>query len=250
MPFVSGMNPRTTLDRRAFLVTALVAGSSVLASAQPTPPSNLPAQPVSGTEPKRKAPLELPQVKEFVVAGHGNLPKVKEMLSAEPMLINAAWDWGAGDWETAIGGAAHTGNRELALHLLDAGSRFDLYSAAMLDEVAAVTALLQLHPALANTRGPHGFTLLYHVGYSGNPALAETVARGINPAQRSRHFNQALQSAVSRGHTDLTAYLLDHGVDDPNSKNFQGKTTLDVALAKNHEAIIKLLRAHGAVTST
>jgi len=63
------------------------------------------------------------------------------------------------------------------------------------------------------------------------------VSARIDPAKRARHFNQALQSSVARGHTDLVAYLLDHGVDDPNSKNYQGKTTLDVAVAKGYEAI-------------
>ena len=247
------------MNRRSFLTSSLAAGavlgSGVLMSAQtpPAPPAPLApstdAKLAPGTEPKRKSQLEPALVKEFVTAGHTNLPRVKEMLTTEPMLINAMWDWGAGDWETAIGGASHLGNRDLALHLLDSGSRFDAFCAAMLDEAEIVTSMVRAHPALANARGPHGYTLLYHVGYAGNVALAETIAPHIAADKRARHFNQGLQTAVARGHTDLTAYLLDHGVDDPNSKNFRGKTTLDVALAKNFDAVAKLLRAHGAVTS-
>jgi hypothetical protein len=241
----------TTMNRRSFITTSLAAGavlgSGVLVSGQTPLPAD--AKTAPGTEPKRKPQLESALVKEFVLVGHTNLSRVKELLAAEPMLINAMWDWGAGDWETAIGAASHVGNREIALHLLDAGSRFDPCCAAMLGEAEAVAAMIRAHPALANARGPHGYTLLYHVGYAGNVALAETIAPHIAAEKRPRHFNQALQTAVLRGHADFTAYLLDHGVDDPNSKNFQGKTTLDIALAKKFDAIAKLLRAHGAVTS-
>lgn len=235
------------MNRRLFLASTLTAGaalgSGVFVSGQPTP------APAVGTEPKRKSPIDPSLVKEFVVAGHSNLPRVKEMLGAEPTLINATWDWGAGDYEAAIGGASHLGNRELALHLLGAGARFDAFCAAMLNEADTVSSMLRAHPSLANTLGPHGFTLLYHVGYAGNVALAETVAASLTATNRASHFNQALQTAVARSHTDLVAYLLDHGVTNANSKNFQGKTPLAVALAKGDESIATLLRAHGGVTA-
>jgi len=242
------------MNRRSFLTSALAAGavlgSGVLAAVPATPPPAAgDAKPAPGTEPIRQPPLAGALVFDFVKAGHGNLPRVKAMLADEPMLINAMWDWGAGDWETAIGGASHVGSREVALHLLDAGARFDAFCAAMLGESEVVASMMRVHPAIANARGPHGYTLLYHVGYAGNVALAETVSPHIAADKRARHFNQALQSSVARGHTDLVAYLLDHGVDDPNSKNFMGKTTLDVALAKGYDAIAALLRAHGAVTT-
>jgi hypothetical protein len=239
------------MNRRSFLATTLATGATLgsgmlLAQTVPTPAADAkPAAP----EPERTPQLDAAMVHEFVSAGHGNLPRVKEMLATEPMLINAVWDWGAGDWETAIGGASHMGNSELALRLLDAGSRFDAYCAAMLGESEVVGAMIRAHSALANAQGPHGYTLLYHAGYSGKVALAETIASAVAASTRAGHFNQALQSAVVRGHADLTAYLLDHGVDDPNSRNFRGQTTLDVALAKDFDAVAKLLRTHGAVTS-
>jgi hypothetical protein len=48
-------------------------------------------------------------VNKFVRVAHSDLAKVKELLEQEPKLINAAWDWGGGDWETALGAAAHMG---------------------------------------------------------------------------------------------------------------------------------------------
>src|SRR5689334_17826261 len=53
-------------------------------------------------------------VLEFVRVGHNNLARVKELVAQDPKLVLAAWDWGKGDWETALGGAGHIGNREIA----------------------------------------------------------------------------------------------------------------------------------------
>jgi|GEM_PF-3533732 len=69
-------------------------------------------------------------VNEFVSVAHGNLKRVRELLDAEPGLLNAAWDWGGGGFETAIGAAAHTGGREITLLLLGRGARIDLFTAA------------------------------------------------------------------------------------------------------------------------
>ena len=241
------------MNRRSFVTQSFAAvtvlGSGVLASAQTSPTPAADAKPAPGTEPKRKPPLASTLVFDFVRAGHNDLPKVKQMLADEPMLINAMWDWGAGDWETALGGASHVGNRDLALHLLDSGARIDAFCAAMIGEADIVTSLVHFNPASANARGPHGYTLLYHVGYTGNVALAEAVSAHITAATRGRHFNQALQTAVVRGHTDLVAYLLKNGVDDPNTKNFQGKTPLDLSISREFDEISKLLRAGGGVTT-
>src|SRR5438105_4281234 len=46
-------------------------------------------------------------VNEFVARAHSDLQRVQILLEREPLLINAAWDWGDGDWETALGAAAH-----------------------------------------------------------------------------------------------------------------------------------------------
>ncbi len=237
------------MNRRTFLETSISAaaavGTGTLAAAQIDAPA--PAAPSSApsTEPKRPAPLAGDAVFEFVRAGHGNLARVKEMLKDEPMLLNSTWDWGAGDWETALGGAAHVGNREIALHLLDAGARIDAFCAAMLGEREFVKSMLRFNPAAAVARGPHGYTLLYHVGHCGDAGLAEDVAASI-ASDRARHFNQALHSSVVRNHVELVAWLLDHGVDDPNTRNFAGKSPLDVAIAKQHDEIARLLRAAGA----
>jgi len=60
---------------------------------------------------ERPPVLNVDIVRDFVANAHGNLERVQELLQQEPMLINAAWDWGGGDWETGLGAAAHMGKR-------------------------------------------------------------------------------------------------------------------------------------------
>lgn len=109
-------------------------------------------------------------VKEFVIAGHGNLAKVQEMLAAEPGLLNACWDWGGGDFETALEGAGHMGNREIALFLIAKGARMNVFQAAMLGHLDLVKAIMTLHPETATSKGPHGIPLLAHAKAGGEPA--------------------------------------------------------------------------------
>jgi hypothetical protein len=106
-------------------------------------------------------------VKEFVGAGHGNLDRVKEMHAAEPGLLNATWDWGGGDFETAIGGAGHMGRADIATYLIEQGARYDIFVAAMLGQLDFVKAALTAHPNLLNSDGPHGIPLLTHAEKGG-----------------------------------------------------------------------------------
>ena len=57
------------------------------------------------------AALEPATVNAFVGNAHGDIDAVRAALAGEPRLANAAWDWGGGDWETALGAAGHMGRR-------------------------------------------------------------------------------------------------------------------------------------------
>src|SRR5579859_6351098 len=101
-------------------------------------------------------------VHEFVGNAHGDLNRVRELLAEEPRLVNAAWDWGGGDWETGLGAAAHMGRKDIALYLLDSGARLDLFAAAMLGKLSIVQAALEAFPGAHRIHGPHGISLLNH----------------------------------------------------------------------------------------
>jgi len=113
-------------------------------------------------------PLPADKVKEFVIVGHGNLVRVKEMLAELPALLYATWDWGGGDFETALEGAGHMGNKEIANFLIETGARTNLFVLTMLGKTQIVKSFLENYPVFINARGPHGFTLLHHAQRGGD----------------------------------------------------------------------------------
>ena len=165
------------IDRRRFLESASAAGFTVALG------SMISASTLAQSESKKK---ELPKierpprldsdlVRDFVAAAHSDFGKVNEMLEHEPALANATWDWGGGDFESALGGAAHMGHREIALCLLDKGARMDLFAAAMLGRLEIVRSALALDPRALHVPGPHGIPLIAHAKAGGEEA-AEVLA--------------------------------------------------------------------------
>lgn len=111
--------------------------------------------------------IESSIVKEYIKIAHDDFAKVKLMLEEHPLLLNAAWDWGGGDFETAIGAAGHMGLKETANYLLEQGARVDIFVLTMLGKTEIVKSLLKEFPRLLHSDGPHGFTLLHHAEKGG-----------------------------------------------------------------------------------
>lgn len=109
-------------------------------------------------------------VQDFVIYAHTDAQMVSKLLDKEPALANAMMDWGGGDWESGLGAAAHTGNRDMALLLLERGARMDIFAAVMLGQLDAVRAFLTLQPKLIDAKGPHGFSLHFHAQLAGDMA--------------------------------------------------------------------------------
>jgi hypothetical protein len=154
-------------SRRTFLTLTpalgLLALPRVLDAAEPSP---APAPSVDEVFPTQPADL----VREMVGVSHGNLARVKELVARRPSLAKATWDWGFGDWESAIDAASHVGNREIAEVLLQNGARPTIFTAAMLGQLAVVKALVAASPGIQRTTGPHSLTLLHHAKAGGVPA--------------------------------------------------------------------------------
>jgi hypothetical protein len=164
--------------RKKFLLTgglaavaSLLPRSQSLAQISPAPAASQSPGTPSNT-PDRGPQLDLARVKQFVIAGHGNLPVVKEMLAAEPALINGTWDWGGGDFETALGGASHMGRRDIAEFLLEHNARMDLFAATMLGHLEIVKSAVAVFPGIVRVPGPHKIPLIVHAEKGGAPAVA------------------------------------------------------------------------------
>lgn len=84
-----------------------------------------------------------------------------KLVDETPLLANACWDWGGGDFETPLQAAAHTGGRAIAEYLLSKGARLDIFAAAMLGQLEFVRAAMVVDPRVHEIPGPHGFTLLH-----------------------------------------------------------------------------------------
>jgi hypothetical protein len=163
-----------TVSRKKFLrcgliVTAAALGGTRLLAQAPASSISAGAPPVV---PDRGPQIESGLVKQFVIAGHSNLDKVKEMLAAQPALINATWDWGGGDFETALGGASHMGRPDIARFLLENNARMDLFAAAMLGRLDIIKAAAAAFPNILRVPGPHKIPLIAHAEKGGADAVA------------------------------------------------------------------------------
>ena len=181
-------------------------------------------------------------VREFVIAGHGNLERVQQLLAEQPALLTMAYEWRSDDRETALQAAAHVGSRPVAEYLLANGAPLDICAAAMLGRTEAVEQFLHTDPDLIRAVGAHRIPLLTHAALSGRVELVSLlVQRGATEGMSS-----ALSNAVSRGHVDLTRWLLENGHPDLTWKNFQGKTALDIATERGNHELVELLRGVAA----
>jgi len=116
-------------------------------------------------------PTQAPElVQEMVLVAHRDVGRVKQLVARHATLAKAAWDWGFGDWETAIGAASHMGNRDIAEVLLAHGAHPTIFSAAMLGQLEIVKAFVAASPGIQRTKGPHSITLLAHAKAGGAPA--------------------------------------------------------------------------------
>jgi hypothetical protein len=154
----------------AFTVPGVATAQEAAAHAWPGAP------PGAGSPPDESFPSQHAfLVRETVGVSHGNFARVKELVSRHPTLAKASWDWGFGDWETALGAASHVGNRPIAEFLIENGAPPTLFSATMLGQFDVVKAYAAAMPDVHLLRGPHGIPLAAHAR-AGGPAAAAVLS--------------------------------------------------------------------------
>jgi len=160
-------------DRRHVLLSGLAVGGLGL-TALFLPTAHARAQETEGQSDEFPH-MNRASVRAFVTACHGQVDVVREMLQKRPGLVHAAWDWGFGDFETGLGAASHTGQREIAELLIAGGARVDIFAATMLGWTDAVNAMIAADPRIKSALGPHCLPLLHHARVGG-PSAAATLA--------------------------------------------------------------------------
>lgn len=161
----------------------------------------------------------VPALDVFEASAVGNLGRVKEIVGAQPDIINAF----APDGFYPLGLAAFFSHADIAEFLLAHGA----------------------NPNVAASN-PQRVTALHAATASGNLSIAKMlIAHGADVNAKQVNSFVPLHNAAQNGQIEMIELLLAHGA-EVNAKSDDGKTPLTFALENKHDDAVKLLRQHGA----
>lgn len=172
----------------------------------------------------------------LVLASHGNLAKVQELVAQRPELINqpgVGSDFGG---ETPLAAASHTHNRAVADVLLAHGAEHDIYTATFIGDRDRVEAFLRENPDLARTPGIHSIPILSFVTDGDLASLLIERGAEVNALSRAPFQTSPLHTAARRGYADVVDVLLENGA-DATVPNYEGKTAPELATAPDVRAV-------------
>jgi hypothetical protein len=153
----------------------------------------------SGGSPHDRYPaIQLEIASEVVSVSHFNLDRLKELVDPRPELAKAVWDWGFGDWESAIAAASHVGRKDIVDYLVSKGAVPTIFTYAMLAEYETLKTMIGSYPGIQKNFGPHGITLLQHAKTG---LQTEGVDKG--KAQRVVDFLQSLGDADGKQYLNV-----------------------------------------------
>ena len=182
-------------------------------------------------EPKRYPAIVEEMVAEVVGVSHFNLDRLKELVNKRPELARATWDWGFGDWETAIGAASHVGRKDIVDYLISKGARPDIFTFAMLGAYETVKSMIEFMPGLQRTLGPHGISLLQHAknGLSNNDAKSKDATQFIDYLIALGDADSPKYEVVEEA--DKQKYVGDYKYGEGDSEGFSIKLNMKKALS-------------------
>jgi hypothetical protein len=133
-------------------------------------------------------------VAEVVGVSHFDFDRLQVLVNARPELSRATWDWGFGDWESAIGAASHVGRKDMVVYLMSKGARPDIFTFAMLGRYEVIKSMIESTPGVQKIAGPHGISLLQH---------AKT---GLNADNKNEEAKKLVAYLESLGDADSPQY--------------------------------------------
>ena len=177
----------------------------------------------------------------FVMPCHFSIEKASEVLKQDRRLVNAR---NRSTDEAGIEAASHTGATSVAQWLLGNGAPYTLHCSVMMGHLPAARSFFELDREQATRPGAHGIPIMFHAAISGSIEMAEL----LEEYGGAQDYSWALCGAAGWIWPEMTEWMLGRGAD----VNFvsQQKTPLDWAeRPDNNEAVINILRAHGAKTA-
>jgi hypothetical protein len=203
----------------------------------------------------------------------GDLDQLKTILAANPKLVNA-FDQNR---LPLILTAQYNGQPEIVRFLEEAGAEIDLFTASAIGRFDVVRQEIDQWPEDVNEYGRDGFTplqlacyfgqeeiALWLLGYGADVNVVAQNGTGIAPIHaaaangsllilqallaKSANVNARQQGGFTPLHTaadsnspEMARLFLEHGADHTMAAD-NGQTALDLALAKDHEAVAAVLR--------
>lgn len=174
------------------------------------------------------ADAEMMERNALVLASHGRLPLVQELVLSRPELINeprVGPDFGG---ERPIDAGAHTHNRAIVETLLAHGAEHNIYSAAFMGDYDRVASFIEDSPGLVQTPGVHSIPILSFVADRAVAELLLTEGADVNATSRAPYQTTPLHGAARRGYTDVVELLLLNGADTA-ARDYNDKTPRELA---------------------
>jgi ankyrin repeat protein len=168
-------------------------------------------------------------VDELVGNAHGNLARVKELLTDRPDLLNETATWN----ETAVQAASQMGNREIIDFLVAQGAPVDFFTGLVLGRIDEVDG------ERANSRGIHDLPALYFAAIGGHVDVAEKLLAAGADVNAQAQAAAAIHGAVMGKNVEMVRLLLDHGA-DAALKDYAGRDARALAVEINRPDIAEL----------
>jgi hypothetical protein len=175
--------------------------------------------------------IKLEVASEVVGVAHFDLDRLKQLVDTRPELAKAEWDWGFGDWESAIAAASHVGRKDIVDYLITKGAVPTIFTYAMLGQYETVKTMIESYPGVQKNFGPHGISLLQH-------AKTGVQTDGVNKskAQKLVDYLQAMGDADGRQYlnvdeTEKAKYLGDYKYGEGKDDGFTIKLNMKKLLS-------------------
>jgi hypothetical protein len=182
----------------------------------------------------------------FTGHGHARFDELRREHSRDPRLVHAQ----ATTTEMAVDAAGHTGRADICLWLLEQGAPYSIVSAIVCNRRRDVERILDEEPRRLLERGPHDFPALWYpvIGKTPIDMMELLLDRGAVIEEQDFLGTTALHWAAMFGAIDTVALLLSRGADPRRvGRKFdaRGQTAIDLAQARGHHAVVRLLEERG-----
>ncbi len=180
----------------------------------------------------------------FIATSEGKVEAVKILLEAGADISITS--------ETSQGSPFHVACAQGYEEIVDTFLRYDkslanvvlddvtpLYIAADLGHTEVVNVLLKYGADVNLRPNKKSATPLYMATYNGHRDIVEILLKHKADAEAGYDRATPLHAAALQGHVEIAKLLLQYGA-EPNKKDREGKTPLDIAKVKGNETMVKL----------